>query len=69
MKRILLLITFLLLPISVYASSVSINISCAKLVLRPSESTTCTLIGKSDVAVGSANFNLYASIFPLKFAI
>lgn len=60
MKRILLLITILLLPISVYASSVSININCSKTVLRPSESTTCSLVGRTDVPVGSVNFFLTA---------
>ena len=60
MKRILLLITILLLPISVYASSVSINVNCSKTVLRPSESTTCSLVGRTDVPVGSANFFLTA---------
>lgn len=63
MKRILLLlllITILLLPISVYASSVSINVNCSKTVLRPSESTTCSLVGRTDVPVGSANFFLNA---------
>ena len=56
MKKILLIL-FCIFPMVVHAAYVNVDVSCPKTVLRPDETTNCTIIGNTDLNVVGIDFN------------